>query len=171
VRTVHREIGSASEREKSTRCLEHSASQNLRSHPANPPIPQAIKMAELYPDLKDRPIKNTVCLFDVDGTLTPARLRVSAEMLKTLSAVRHKCAIGFVSLTLVSGRLRFCAGCRRHDPLQPALPSLQPSLTPTTGRWLRPRQTRRAARHRFPPCHNHVRLLLFRKRPHLLPPW
>jgi len=53
-------------------------------------------MAELYPDLKDRPIKETVCLFDVDGTLTPARLGVSAEMLQTLSKLRHKCAIGFV---------------------------------------------------------------------------
>ena len=26
------------------------------------------------PSLADRPIKNTVVLFDVDGTLTPARL-------------------------------------------------------------------------------------------------
>jgi hypothetical protein len=29
-----------------------------------------------YPPLNERPIKNTICLFDVDGTLTPAR-RVS----------------------------------------------------------------------------------------------
>lgn len=54
-------------------------------------------MAEVYPDLKDRPVKETVCLFDVDGTLTPARLRISPEMLTTLSQVRHQCAIGFVS--------------------------------------------------------------------------
>lgn len=27
-----------------------------------------------YPPLEERPIKNTICLFDVDGTLTPARL-------------------------------------------------------------------------------------------------
>lgn len=26
-----------------------------------------------YPPLEDRPLKNTICLFDVDGTLTPAR--------------------------------------------------------------------------------------------------
>lgn len=26
-----------------------------------------------FPPLEDRPIKNTICLFDVDGTLTPAR--------------------------------------------------------------------------------------------------
>lgn len=59
------------------------------------PIPP--NMAELYPDLKDRPIKETICLFDVDGTLTPARQTVSAEMLQTLSRLRHKVAIGFVS--------------------------------------------------------------------------
>lgn len=53
-------------------------------------------MAELYPDLKDRPVKETICLFDVDGTLTPARQGISAEMLKLLSEVRKKCAIGFV---------------------------------------------------------------------------
>ncbi|KAL2415718.1 Phosphomannomutase [Exophiala dermatitidis] len=53
-------------------------------------------MAELFPDLKDRPIKETICLFDVDGTLTPARQTVSAEMLQTLSRLRHKVAIGFV---------------------------------------------------------------------------
>jgi phosphomannomutase len=53
-------------------------------------------MAELYPDLKDRPIKETICLFDVDGTLTPARLSASREMLQTLSKLRQKVAIGFV---------------------------------------------------------------------------
>lgn len=60
---------------------------------SSPPV-----MAEQYPDLKDRPIKETICLFDVDGTLTPARKHVSAEMLKLLSELRHKCVIGFVSL-------------------------------------------------------------------------
>ncbi len=29
--------------------------------------------AAIYPPLEDRPVKNTICLFDVDGTLTPAR--------------------------------------------------------------------------------------------------
>lgn len=27
-----------------------------------------------YTPLQDRPLKDTICLFDVDGTLTPARL-------------------------------------------------------------------------------------------------
>lgn len=29
--------------------------------------------AAAYPPLDKRPIANTICLFDVDGTLTPAR--------------------------------------------------------------------------------------------------
>jgi hypothetical protein len=32
----------------------------------------------LFPPLNDRPIKDTICMFDVDGTLTPARqVRIS----------------------------------------------------------------------------------------------
>ncbi|KAI9731055.1 MAG: Phosphomannomutase [Cirrosporium novae-zelandiae] len=56
----------------------------------------ATQAASVYPPLEDRPIKNTICLFDVDGTLTPARRDVSPEMLQILSQLRHKCAIGFV---------------------------------------------------------------------------
>ncbi|QIX00305.1 hypothetical protein AMS68_005822 [Peltaster fructicola] len=52
--------------------------------------------ATVIPSLAERPIKNTICLFDVDGTLTPARRDVSPEMLQLLSALRHKVAIGFV---------------------------------------------------------------------------
>ncbi|MCH0628383.1 HAD-IIB family hydrolase [Kocuria palustris] len=44
----------------------------------------------------DREQPRTICLFDVDGTLTPARLTVSDEMKKTLAEVKKKCAIGFV---------------------------------------------------------------------------
>lgn len=29
--------------------------------------------ASVYPSLENRPVKGTICLFDVDGTLTPAR--------------------------------------------------------------------------------------------------
>ncbi|KAL2049760.1 hypothetical protein ABVK25_009983 [Lepraria finkii] len=52
--------------------------------------------ASVYPPLEARPVKNTICLFDVDGTLTPARRTVAPEMLQLLSALRHRCAIGFV---------------------------------------------------------------------------
>ncbi|KAF9045724.1 eukaryotic phosphomannomutase [Hymenopellis radicata] len=43
----------------------------------------------------DRPIKKLV-LFDVDGTLTPARLGISPEMVQVLHALRKKVTIGFV---------------------------------------------------------------------------
>ncbi|CAG7956004.1 unnamed protein product [Penicillium salamii] len=52
--------------------------------------------ASVYPSLVDRPIQNTVVLFDVDETLTPARRHASTEMLELLSRLRHKTAIGFV---------------------------------------------------------------------------
>ncbi|KAL9612866.1 MAG: hypothetical protein Q9167_002550 [Letrouitia subvulpina] len=52
--------------------------------------------AGVYPPLEERPIKNTICLFDVDETLTPARRAASPAMLQTLSSLRHKCAIGSV---------------------------------------------------------------------------
>ncbi|KAL9713770.1 Phosphomannomutase 1 [Leucoagaricus gongylophorus] len=45
---------------------------------------------------RDR-LRNTVCLFDVDGTLTPARQAASAEMIETLRELRKKVAVGFVS--------------------------------------------------------------------------
>jgi len=43
----------------------------------------------------DRPI-NKLCLFDVDGTLTPARQPVSQEMIYTLRALRKKLGVGFL---------------------------------------------------------------------------
>ncbi|KAM7209094.1 Eukaryotic phosphomannomutase [Naviculisporaceae sp. PSN 640] len=49
-----------------------------------------------YPPLSERPLKNTICLFDVDGTLTPARRDATPEILDILSRLRQKCAIGFV---------------------------------------------------------------------------
>ncbi|KAF2474501.1 phosphomannomutase-like protein [Lindgomyces ingoldianus] len=50
----------------------------------------------IVPPLNQRPIKNTIVLFDVDDTLTPARLAVSPEMLQLLSELRQKVAIGYV---------------------------------------------------------------------------
>ena len=38
----------------------------------------------------------TLVLFDVDGTLTPARLTISEEMKKTLEKLRSKVVVGFV---------------------------------------------------------------------------
>lgn len=43
---------------------------------------------------KERP--DVLVLFDVDGTLTPARLTISTEMKETLEALRKKVVVGFV---------------------------------------------------------------------------
>ncbi|KAF5865637.1 hypothetical protein ETB97_003055 [Aspergillus alliaceus] len=47
--------------------------------------------AGAYPALEDRHVKDTFRLFDVDGTLTPARRTISLEMLQLLSQLRHNC--------------------------------------------------------------------------------
>jgi phosphomannomutase len=76
--------------------------------------------AAVYPPLNQRPLKNTIVLFDVDDTLTIPRnvgdrinclsnpttsyhdskltspQRVTPEMLQILSQLRHKVAIGYV---------------------------------------------------------------------------
>lgn len=44
----------------------------------------------------DREQPDTLVLFDVDGTLTPARLVISDEMKETLTKLRKKAVIGFV---------------------------------------------------------------------------
>ncbi|KAI6250230.1 Phosphomannomutase [Erysiphe necator] len=49
-----------------------------------------------YPPLQTRQISNTIVLFDVDGTLTPARRRATPEMLQLLAELRKKVAIGYV---------------------------------------------------------------------------
>jgi len=46
-------------------------------------------------EFSDRPIKKLL-LFDVDGTLTPARQSASAEMLDLLKELKKKVVIGFV---------------------------------------------------------------------------
>lgn len=53
------------------------------------PIPAPVPLAS-------RPRPTTICLFDVDGTLTPARQSISPAMLQTLQHLRTQCAIGFV---------------------------------------------------------------------------
>lgn len=45
-------------------------------------------------EYKEQP--KTLVLFDVDGTLTPARLTISDEVRDTLVKLRKKCVIGFV---------------------------------------------------------------------------
>ncbi|KAF3911160.1 Phosphomannomutase [Arthrobotrys entomopaga] len=50
-----------------------------------------------YSPLKDRPLKNTICLFDICGTLSPQQGTVPPEILTLLHILRSKCTIGFVS--------------------------------------------------------------------------
>lgn len=43
-----------------------------------------------------RKLPTTICLFDVDGTLTPARGIISDSMKNTLEQLRKHCVVGFV---------------------------------------------------------------------------
>ena len=52
---------------------------------------------------KERP--DTLVLFDVDGTLTPARLCISDEVKDTLAKLRKKVCIGFVGGSDLSKQL------------------------------------------------------------------
>ncbi|RAH72699.1 PMM-domain-containing protein [Aspergillus aculeatinus CBS 121060] len=52
--------------------------------------------ASVYPSLPNRPLQGTICLFDVDNTLSLPRRGATPEMLELLSRLRHKCAIGYV---------------------------------------------------------------------------
>ncbi|SPO00804.1 probable phosphomannomutase [Cephalotrichum gorgonifer] len=49
-----------------------------------------------YPPLDQRPLADTIVLFDVDETLTKARRHATPEMLDLLARLRQKAAIGFV---------------------------------------------------------------------------
>ncbi|GAA5833025.1 hypothetical protein JCM11251_006483 [Rhodosporidiobolus azoricus] len=53
-------------------------------------------MAAAPVPFSQRPKGDVICLFDVDGTLTPARRAASQAMLDTLKAARQKAVMGFV---------------------------------------------------------------------------
>jgi len=63
----------------------------------------------------DRPIKKLV-LFDVDGTLSPARRTASPEMLQLLRDLRKKLVIGFVGGSDLS-KIREQLGVNGSDPV------------------------------------------------------
>lgn len=44
----------------------------------------------------ERTHPKTICMFDVDGTLTPARQEASPEMIKLLKELRNECVIAYV---------------------------------------------------------------------------
>ncbi|KAE8209560.1 hypothetical protein CF327_g6470 [Tilletia walkeri] len=45
---------------------------------------------------EDRPLPKTLCLFDVDGTLSMARQSATPEMIATIAKLRRRCAVGVV---------------------------------------------------------------------------
>ncbi|KAK0528159.1 Phosphomannomutase 1 [Tilletia horrida] len=45
---------------------------------------------------EDRPLPKTLCLFDVDGTLTVPRLSAQPETVAALAKLRRRCAVGVV---------------------------------------------------------------------------
>ncbi|KAH8815030.1 eukaryotic phosphomannomutase [Xylogone sp. PMI_703] len=49
-----------------------------------------------YPPLNERPMKNTIFLFDVDNTLTLARRPATPEVIELLYKLRQQVAIGYV---------------------------------------------------------------------------
>lgn len=53
-------------------------------------------MTGISDDWKYKSHSNIICLFDIDGTLTPARKTISAEMKETLRRLREKVVVGFV---------------------------------------------------------------------------
>ncbi|PVZ98863.1 hypothetical protein BB558_005129 [Smittium angustum] len=53
-------------------------------------------MSASNPSWLSRQLPKTICLFDVDGTLTPSRGIITPEMKNVLSRLRKICAVGFL---------------------------------------------------------------------------
>ena len=116
--------------------------------------------ASVYPPLEARPIKNTICLFDVDGTLTPARL-VSSPTSATPPS--RKVVHQWLNITTIDPSLA-------RLPRNVTTPLCPPTQVRHRFRWrLRPRETARAARHAFSPSDNPLRFLFLRERAHCVP--
>jgi hypothetical protein len=102
-----------------------------------------------YSPLQERPLKDTICLFDVDGTLTPARLVRQSSLVPWRS---------YKLLTIFQGRL----------PRDSFHPPEAPIKVCCRFRWrLRlPQAAGAAGQTRWPACHRPLRLLLLRERSH-----
>lgn len=70
----------------------------------------ATEAASIYPSLENRPVKGTICLFDVDETLTPAR----SVCLDPLAALNFPSFANCRNLLLTD--IQFCE--RRVPPLK-----------------------------------------------------
>lgn len=142
----------------------------------------------VIPTLEQRPIKNTICLFDVDGTLTPAR-RVRPPSLHSIAlrdpseprvaSTLHSREQGLRPIPSSTQRIQ----SHLHTLLPPTnhatpdcLPRSPPSplrAPPQSSHRLRgrlgPNKTTRTTRHLQHPRNITLRLLLCRKRTHGLP--
>ncbi len=108
----------------------------------------------VYPPLAERPVKNTICLFDVDGTLGPARRVCPSRQNPPKQPELPTCT----ELTLPqSDRLP------RHAPA-PLCPAAQ--MRHRLRQRLRPRETARADRHLRNQRDLFIRLLLCGERTH-----
>ena len=78
------------------------ASYTCSNHLHTPPtlVKMASSSTNTFPTgikpFAERKFPKTICMFDVDGTLTPARLGVSKEMAATLKKLREYTAVAFV---------------------------------------------------------------------------
>ena len=111
--------------------------------------------AAVYPPLDQRPLKNTICLFDVDETLTPARRVRPLPQPSSLYFL-------FPSPDQSQSPGRFPPNA--PNPLPPP-----PQMRHRLRRRLRLRQAARTARHPRSARDCALRLLLRRKWPHGLP--
>lgn len=107
-----------------------------------------MSIAPTYTPLDQRPLKDTICLFDVDGPLTPAR-RVRPPSLPPPS---------------LSSSDQLQTGSLPRNPPDPRCPPS--TMRNRLRRRLEPRQARRTARQaRRRPRHHALRLLLLGERP------
>ena len=108
------------------------------------------EVASVIAPLEDRPVKNTICLFDVDNTLSLPRLVWTAPSQLTSSA------FSIVKPQLI--KTHHLAACNPRNARSAFRPSAQMRHRL---RWrLQLRQTTRAARDPFHRSHVSVRLLL-----------
>lgn len=117
----------------------HRVRDQHTKHLPNTLATMATEAASVYLPLEARPVKNTICLFDVDGTLTPAR-RVNIPLL----------AFFYKPLSLTTFSLR--ASPPKCSPSSPPCGTNVPSASSVAPTWQNNKNN--LARHpqMSPPC-------------------
>ena len=122
------------------------------------------EVASLITPLEARPLKNTICLFDVDGTLTLARQVRSPSCYSRSSTFLVELPLGCGPVCFAN---RLMTGCLPRN-YYPAL-SITAQVRYRVRRWLRSDQTAGTAWNTFATRHCSIRLLLRREWTHCLP--